>query len=99
MSSYPSNAFENDPNAVFPYGMPLLDQGLVMVQAIDGFGLVTRGLLWQAYEIWGPNGDEGLVTSWTDDPSGSVTTVWTADPSSSITTTWTADNSSELPWA
>lgn len=69
-----------------------------MVYGNNGMGLVTRGLIWQGYDIWGPNGDESVLTSWTADPSSLVTTMWTADPSSSITTTWIQDNmGNELP--
>lgn len=85
--AFPSSTYNiRDSNATYPYGMPLLDSGLVMQYAINGMGLVMRGLVWQGYDIWGPNGDENLST------------VWTADSSSAITTTWTLDNmGNELP--
>jgi hypothetical protein len=94
---YQTNNNIHDQNAYYPFGMPVLDQGLVHQYANNGIGLLTKGLVWQAYDIWGPNGDEKITTSWTADPSSSITTTWTSDSSSSITTTWTLDNSMDLP--
>lgn len=77
---YPTNTYSpSDQNAYFCYGMPLLDVGLAMQSANNGVGLVTRGLVWQAYDIWGSNGDENISTTWIADASQSVTTTWTLE--------------------
>lgn len=41
-----------DENNVFPYAMAAVDRGLCVQDGVNGFGLVTSGFLWQAYDIW-----------------------------------------------
>ena len=68
-----------DPNDVFSYGQGNLTYGLVVGSAVNGFGLVTRGFLWQAHDIWlNLNNVAGVSTSWSL-PSGytTLTTTWT----------------------
>lgn len=88
-----------DPNSTFSYGMALEDFGLCQVEAINGFGLVTRGFLWQAYGIWANvENTIGISTSWTVYASGSSNS-WAVE-NSSVVTTWTLDVSAlfgELP--
>ena len=77
---YPTNRFNvADANSYFMYGMALLDGGLAVQSANNGVGLVTRGLVWQGYDVWGPDEFFGVTTSWSADPSSSITTTWTAD--------------------
>lgn len=74
---------------VFPYGMPLVSDGLVNIDAVDGFGLLTRGFLWELYQIWFDiEFYDGLSTSW-GSSEAQVTTNW-ASSEANITTMWTA---------
>lgn len=59
----------HDSNAYFPYGMSVVDYGLVVQYGINGVGLLTMGLVWQAYDIWGP-GQPTVTTTWTADNDG-----------------------------
>jgi len=63
----------------FPYGMALLDFGLAVQGANNGFGLVTRGLVWQGYDIWfDPTPVAGVSTIWATYTFGvTVATGWT----------------------
>lgn len=78
-----------DGNYVVPYGEAVLDFGLVVREAVDGYGLMTHGLLWQTPVTWL---NETLAsspsTSWT--PYSDVITTWTK--STDTTTTWANDN-------
>lgn len=70
-------AFEQDPNKYSFYGEALLSNGLVVRHAINGIGLVTRGLVWQLYDIFIDTGaEDGITTSWSDSESA-ITTTWT----------------------
>jgi hypothetical protein len=53
-----------DPNDVFSYGMAIADFGICQVEAVNGFGLCTRGFLWQAHAIWASVDGIGISTSW-----------------------------------
>lgn len=55
-----------DVNDVFPYGSALETRGLANISAINGYGLVTFGFLWQGHSIWGPDSGISLTTTWTD---------------------------------
>lgn len=68
----------NSPNPVFVYGEALLSGGLANRQATNGYGMVTRGLLWQLYDIF-------IDTEYISP----ITTTW-ASSESVITTTWTS---------
>ena len=76
----------------YSYGESNVDFGLVVGYATNGYGLVTRGLVWQASEIWGPAvGYSSLTTSWAA-PSGysALATSWAAPSGySALTTGWT----------
>ncbi len=75
-----------DPVAV--YGLALLTGGLSVGGAIDGFGAITRGFLWQLYKIWfDPQFYSPLTTTWADS-NAAITTSW-ANSNTVITTTWT----------
>lgn len=81
-----------DQNNVFPYGEPLIDFGLVNISAVDGYGLVTRGFLWQGDAIWGPYMYASLTpTTWITYSLGiTIATTWTAYAADvSLTTGWT----------
>ena len=43
---------DGTPDPIFVYGQPLVTQGLENQGVINGLGLVTRGLLWQLYDLW-----------------------------------------------
>lgn len=66
----------NDPRYQ-PYGEALETFGLEVRGAVNGLGLVTRGLIWQFYSIWTDNDNlDGLTTTW-NDSNASITTTWT----------------------
>lgn len=67
-----------DPNEIFPYAESVSNFGTcVSAQGGNGFGLLTRGLLWQAYDIWfDVDAHDGITTSWTSS-NASITTTWT----------------------
>lgn len=49
-----------------PLGMALLSGGLVQIVSINGVGLVTNGLVWQANSVWfDPGSMDGIATGWT----------------------------------
>lgn len=80
----------NASDPIAPYGMALVDRGLVVGGAIDGVGLVTNGFLWQLYKIWFDDQYyQNLSTSWTNSDSV-ITTTW-ANDNASVTTTWVSD--------
>lgn len=88
----------------FPYGNAIETFGLVNIAAINAFGLVTRGFIWQAYDIWTPSagytslGYAGIATGWTASLGySSITTTWSAASGASISTTWTNSYFNELP--
>lgn len=68
-----------DPNSLFPYAESVSTFGTnVALQGADGFGLVSRGLLWGVYNIWFDlDANDGLSTTWTSSNSN-ITTTWTA---------------------
>jgi hypothetical protein len=75
LSTWPTNTNNiADRYNFFCYGEALVDFGLVVGCGIDGNGLVTRGLVWQGYEIWGPAVGP-VTTSWADS-NPVITTVW-----------------------
>lgn len=92
-----------DVNDYFCYGEGLIDFGFVVGYAINGPGLVTRGLVWQAPEIWGPaTGYSSLSTSWALISGWStLSTSWAAPTGySALLTGWTTAQFgiySELP--
>ncbi len=62
---------------VFPYGESLETFGLQNRGVVNGFGLVTRGFLWQIYDIWfDKDYYMNLSTTWTNNEP-SITTTWT----------------------
>jgi hypothetical protein len=78
-----------DKNFVFPYGEAILSNGLEVRDAVNGYGLVSRGFLWQLYDIWlDITASAPLVTSWSNSQT-SITTIWSNIASSSIVTAWT----------
>lgn len=76
----------HDQYGFFAYGEALVTFGLVEISAINGFGLVTRGLIWQGYDIWGPYAGASLSTSWSAQAGAST-----------LSTTWTPATFNELP--
>jgi hypothetical protein len=77
-----------DINDVSVYGEALLTHGLVVRQAVNGYGLLTRGFLWQLYDIFIDVDDaQNLSTSWSNTETA-LTTTW-ANSETSLTTTWT----------
>lgn len=75
------------PDPIVPYGVSIVDYGLTAWDAVDGYGLVSRGLLWQLYQIWFDTQYYApLVTSWANSDTV-ITTSWT-DDNAVISTTW-----------
>lgn len=68
-----------DSDPVFVYGEPLCTFGLSNHGAINGFGVVSFGLLWQLFDLWCDN-----------DYHSTIATTWAAASGSSIATTWTS---------
>lgn len=55
-----------DVNDVWPYGESLVSSGLMVRDAVNGYGLVTRGFLWQLYDIWiDTTAAANITTTWT----------------------------------
>lgn len=90
------NVNVQDPFNFFGYGNPIETFGLVNFSAINAFGLVTRGFIWQAYAIWG-DAIGPISTTWTL-PSGysTLVTAW-ASSATVIATTWAPSYFNELP--
>jgi hypothetical protein len=59
------------PDPIFVYGDPLANFGFTNFGAINGLGLVTRGLLWQQFDMW-------CDVDYYKDQNASPTTVWTS---------------------
>lgn len=56
------------PNPLFPYGEAILTRGLKVNHAIDGMGILTRGLLWELYSVWfDVEYYSPITTTWTDE--------------------------------
>ena len=68
------------PDPIYVYGDPLCTSGFENYGVVNGLGLVTRGLLWQLYDLWFDNDYySNLATSWTDvDASSGISTTWTS---------------------
>lgn len=65
-----------NPDPIVPYGMAVVDFGLTEGNMINGYGLLTRGLLWQFYDVWcDQQFYDNLSTNWADD-NAPVVTVW-----------------------
>lgn len=80
LSSF-SNPVDPNPKGLATHGF--VGEG----NAIDNFGILTFGFIWQITSIW-CDADAQITTSWTDvDFAG--TTTWT-DVDFAGTTTWTA---------
>ena len=78
------------PDPIFPYGEATVSCGLVNRGTINGYGAVTRGFLWQLYDIWTDTQFYAhLATAWTAAAGASISTTWTAASGSSVTTIWT----------
>lgn len=90
-----------DPNYYAVYGTAVVSRGIqAQFEAINGVGLVSRGLIWQAPHIWfDPQRAANLTTGWTASLgyAGSATTyatTWAAafgysGSTAVISTTWT----------
>lgn len=65
-----------DTQSIFPYGEAMMNDGLVVRDAVDGFGLMTDGFLWELEAIW--------IGS-----QSAISTVWSAlAGASSLSTSW-----------
>lgn len=59
-----------DKNNVVHYGMADLSGGLIQIDQINGYGLMTNGFLWQFGEIWFyPEDAAPLNTTWVNSRS------------------------------
>jgi hypothetical protein len=66
-----------DKNQTGLYGEALLDYGICVRQAVNGYGLETFGLVWQGPDIWiTPSAHDGVTTTWTSSETA-ITTTWT----------------------
>lgn len=80
-------------NNVVHYGMADLSNGMVQIDQMNGYGLITRGFLWQLGEIWFyPQEAAPITTTWAY-TGASLATGWTASfgyagSTHTITTTW-----------
>jgi hypothetical protein len=80
-----------NPNAIFPYGEPLVTFGFENRGVVNGLGLVSRGLLWQIHDFWFDSDYySNLSTSWAAASGSSVSTTWSAASGASVATTWTS---------
>lgn len=76
-----------DTQHIHVYGESVVSSGLEVRDAVDGYGLISRGLLWELEAIWfDPELVDGITTSWSASDTV-ITTVWT-DSNSSVTTSW-----------
>lgn len=66
-----------DKNDVFPYGIAIESWGLANISAVNGYGLVTMGFLWQGHSVWGPYIGISLTTSWSTMAGNVTLTTWT----------------------
>ena len=74
---YESVNFTPDP--IFVYGDPLVTAGFENCGVVNGLGLVTRGLLWQLYDMWFDLDyyqNQVINTTWTDEAA--ISTTWTS---------------------
>jgi hypothetical protein len=68
----------NDPDPVFVYGEPIATFGFENHGVVNGFGLLTRGLLWQYFDLWfDADYYSNLATTWSD-ADATITTTWTS---------------------
>ncbi len=58
------------------YGQALETMGFEAYGSIDGFGLLSFGLLWQCPNIWTASDSTTLATSWSNSDSA-IATTWT----------------------
>lgn len=99
-----------DPDPIVPYGVAISTFGLTQTDVYNGYGAVSRGLLWQLYDIWldyelydsvttsWANSDSVITTTWADSDSV-ISTSW-ANDNAAISTTWNDDNPSvSTSWA
>lgn len=78
-----------DPNPFFVYGEPLSSFGLENHGVVNGTGLMTRGLVWQVYDLWfDTDYYSNLSSTWVAASGSSVATTWSEASGSSISTTW-----------
>lgn len=88
---------QKDKSSFSVYGQSLLDYGLCVTDGISGVGLITRGLVWEGYEIWLFTQDVAPVTTgWTaaigwSGGASLITTSWSG--ASTPTTAWTLSDS------
>lgn len=69
----------SDVNDYYPYAQANTDFGLCVDGAANGIGLVTRGLVWQGWDIWcNIQLTAGISTAWTPISGYSgLATPWT----------------------
>lgn len=69
--------YDLDPNKIAVYGEAIVTNGLEVRHGIDGYGLVTRGLLWQLFDIFiDTDSKDAITTSWSNSESV-LSTAWT----------------------
>jgi hypothetical protein len=68
-----------NPNPIYPYGEALVTFGFENRGVVNGPGLVTRGFVWQLYDIW-----------FDTEFYAPITTTWAAYGATLTSTTWTS---------
>ena len=68
-----------DPDPIDPYGVAIVDLGFTEGNMINGYGLLSRGLLWQFYDVWcDQQFYDNISTNWSDDDEV-ITTTWVTE--------------------
>lgn len=103
-TTFTSVLYQVDKNNVVHYGMADLSGGMIQIDQINGYGLITNGFLWQFNEIWFyPQEAAPITTTWADG-NAPITTGWSPcigylGSSLVITTNWVNSRSfaNEIP--
>lgn len=67
------------PNPFFVYGEPLETFGFENHGVVNGVGLVTRGLVWQYFDLWmDMDYYSNLSSTWVDAAGSSISTTWSS---------------------
>ena len=67
-----------DPNPIFPYGESIVSGVLAVRSAVNGYGAVSRGLLWNLYDVWIDTEYYAPITTTWSSSESVITMVWTS---------------------
>ena len=79
-------------------GVALNDMGLTETNTVNGYGLLTFGLLWECREFWyGPYFSTGasITTGWSAYSGLTLATTWSLYVGMTLTTTWSLCTTSD----